>query len=71
MSQTRSAQTSKIPRSGSKTAQGSSELSVPVTSIRKVEADGVRVFYRVAGDPGPRSCCCCTGSRHLPSCSAN
>ena len=51
MSQTRSAQTAKMPGSGSKTAQGSSELSVPVTSIHKVEADGVRVFYRAAGDP--------------------
>jgi pimeloyl-ACP methyl ester carboxylesterase len=25
---------------------------VPVTSVHKVEADGVRVFYREAGDPG-------------------
>jgi pimeloyl-ACP methyl ester carboxylesterase len=24
---------------------------VPVTSVHKVEADGVRVFYRAAGDP--------------------
>src|SRR5258708_35952122 len=39
MSQTRSA------------AQGSSELSELVTSIHKLEADGVRVFYRAAGDP--------------------
>jgi len=51
MSQTRSAQTAKIPESGSKTAQGSSELSELVTSIHKVEADGVRVFYRAAGNP--------------------
>src|SRR5271170_6474575 len=29
----------------------SSDSSVPVTSIHKVEADGVRVFYRAAGDP--------------------
>jgi pimeloyl-ACP methyl ester carboxylesterase len=27
------------------------EFSLPVTSIHKVEADGVRVFYRAAGDP--------------------
>src|SRR6266436_6199945 len=33
---------------GLKTA---SEFSVPVTSVHKVEADGVRVFYRAAGDP--------------------
>jgi len=26
-------------------------FSVPTTSIHKVEADGVRVFYRAAGDP--------------------
>lgn len=26
-------------------------FAVPVTSIHKVEADGVRVFYREAGDP--------------------
>src|ERR1700751_5142657 len=40
MSQARSDQT-----------QRSSEFSVPVTSIHHVEVDGVRVFYRVAGDP--------------------
>jgi pimeloyl-ACP methyl ester carboxylesterase len=50
MSQTRSDQTAKNPGGGSKTAQGSHELSVPVTSIHKVEADGVRVFYRAAGN---------------------
>jgi pimeloyl-ACP methyl ester carboxylesterase len=31
--------------------QRSSQFSVPVTSIRKIEADGVGVFYREAGDP--------------------
>src|SRR5689334_17274742 len=51
MSQTRSAQTAEIRGSGSKTAQVSSELSELVTSIHKVEADGVRVFYRAAGNP--------------------
>ncbi len=49
---------------GLKTMPWSSEFSVPVTSIHKIEADGVRVFYRAAGDPNPRSCCCCTGSPH-------
>jgi pimeloyl-ACP methyl ester carboxylesterase len=44
MSQASSAQTSK-------TAEALSELSVPVTTINKVEADGIRVFYRAAGDP--------------------
>lgn len=29
----------------------SSDLTVPVTSIHNVEADGVRVFYRAAGNP--------------------
>jgi pimeloyl-ACP methyl ester carboxylesterase len=28
-----------------------SQLSIPVTSVHKVEADGVEVFYRAAGDP--------------------
>src|SRR6202008_2059156 len=27
------------------------KIGVPVTSIRRVEADGLRVFYREAGDP--------------------
>src|SRR4051794_36727471 len=51
MSQIHSTQTAKIPGSGSKTLQKPSELSVPVTSIDRIEADGVRVFYRAAGDP--------------------
>ena len=50
MSQARSAQTGKSSGSGLKTPQRSSELSVPATSIHNVEADGVRVFYRAAGD---------------------
>jgi pimeloyl-ACP methyl ester carboxylesterase len=29
----------------------SSDFSAPATSVQKVEADGVRVFYRAAGDP--------------------
>ena len=28
-----------------------SQFTVPVTSVHKVEADGVEVFYRAAGDP--------------------
>jgi pimeloyl-ACP methyl ester carboxylesterase len=28
------------------------ECDVPTTSVHKVDADGVRVFYRAAGDPG-------------------
>ncbi len=49
MNQARTTKTAK--RSGLKTPQESSGPSVPVTSIHRVEADGVRVFYRSAGDP--------------------
>ena len=51
MSPARSAQTTKNAEFESRTPKGSSDFSVPVTSIHKVEADGVRVFYRAAGDP--------------------
>ena len=27
------------------------QIAVPLTSVRKIEADGVRIFYRAAGDP--------------------
>jgi pimeloyl-ACP methyl ester carboxylesterase len=30
---------------------GLSKFAIPVTSVHKVEADGVEVFYRAAGDP--------------------
>ena len=33
----------------SRTAEA--QFSVPTTSIHRVEADGVRVFYRASGDP--------------------
>lgn len=51
MNQARSTQMAKSRASGLKTPQRSSELAAPVTSTHKVEADGVRVFYRAAGDP--------------------
>src|SRR5215467_14343462 len=51
MNRTRSTQMAKSPGFESKTQQQSSEISIPATSIHKVEADGVRVFYRAAGDP--------------------
>ena len=51
MSQARSSQTKKSPDLGSKTLQRPSDFPVPVTSVHKVEADGIRVFYRAAGDP--------------------
>jgi pimeloyl-ACP methyl ester carboxylesterase len=50
MKTARSPQTAKGAGFGSTTAHRPSELSMPVTSIHKVEADGVRVFYRMAGD---------------------
>jgi len=42
MGQARSTQTTKSPGFG---------VTIPNTSIHHVEADGVRVFYRAAGDP--------------------
>jgi pimeloyl-ACP methyl ester carboxylesterase len=33
------------------TLAAESNLSAPVTSIHKIEADGIRIFYRAAGDP--------------------
>jgi pimeloyl-ACP methyl ester carboxylesterase len=51
VSQARSSQTKNTPDLGSKTLQRSSDFPVPVTSLHKVEADGIRVFYRAAGDP--------------------
>jgi pimeloyl-ACP methyl ester carboxylesterase len=50
MSQARSAQTNKSPASELKAAQRSSGDSVPITSVHKVEVDGLRVFYRAAGN---------------------
>ena len=50
MSQARSTQTAKSLGFGLKTPQRSG-FSVPSTSVHRVEADGVRVFYRAAGDP--------------------
>ena len=38
-------------RSPQKVRQRSSDVDALVTSIHRVEADGVRVFYRAAGDP--------------------
>jgi pimeloyl-ACP methyl ester carboxylesterase len=50
MSQARSSQTTKNAELESRTPKRSHDFSVQVTSIHKVEADGVRVFYRAAGD---------------------
>jgi pimeloyl-ACP methyl ester carboxylesterase len=33
------------------TAGHAAQVAIPLTSIRRVEADGVNVFYRAAGDP--------------------
>ncbi len=46
MSQVSSAQQTK---SNSRPAEP--KFAIPLTSVRKVEADGVQVFYRAAGDP--------------------
>ena len=51
MSQGRTTPGAKSPGSRLKTPQQSSALSVPVTSIHRIKADGVNVFYRTAGDP--------------------
>jgi pimeloyl-ACP methyl ester carboxylesterase len=37
--------------SGVQSEQATSAGSVPVTSVNSVEADGIRIFYRSAGDP--------------------
>src|SRR5277367_3550591 len=44
MSQNPSAQTALSRPAGA-------QFAMPLTSIRKIEADGVQVFYRAAGDP--------------------
>lgn len=49
MSQARSSRATK--KSEPKTSQQSSMCSVPVTSFHRIQADGVHVFYRAAGDP--------------------
>jgi pimeloyl-ACP methyl ester carboxylesterase len=55
MSQDLSAQTAKrafAPETPEMLARPTEiQATVPLTSVRKVEADGVQVFYRVAGDP--------------------
>lgn len=55
MSQNLSAQTAErafepdTPAMHSSPSKG--QIDLPLTSVRKIEADGVQVFYRVAGDP--------------------
>lgn len=51
MSQTYPTGGVKSPGTESRSQTGSGEFSVPVTSIHRVEADGIRIFYRAAGDP--------------------
>src|SRR5262249_42876552 len=55
MSETTSQRVTKRPQAGPNAREGPSavanaQFSVPPTSIHRVEADGVRVFYRAAGD---------------------
>lgn len=56
MSQTISAKTTKRSTLASETTEVNSraagaQFGIPVTSIQKIEADGIQVFYRSAGDP--------------------
>src|SRR5262249_49324620 len=50
MTQSRTTPAVKSPGPRSK-ASGQFSEALPVPSIHKVEADGVHVFYRAAGDP--------------------
>src|SRR5262252_5859680 len=50
MSKTRSTEKAKHPVFASKTPQQSLGSPLAITSIPRVEADGIRVFYRAAGD---------------------
>ena len=47
------------------------KLAMPLTAVHKVEADGVQVFYREAGEPGTPVVLLLTGSRHRRSCFVN
>ena len=51
MSQVLSAQKANIAANETLSRPIEPQFTVPVTSIHKVEADGVQVFYRAAGDP--------------------
>jgi pimeloyl-ACP methyl ester carboxylesterase len=51
MSPAVSGQATTTATNGPQTGKANSQSGVPVTSIQKVEADDVRVFYRSAGDP--------------------
>ena len=56
MSEVLSAQKANVAAIGRETTEAISrstepQFAVPVTSIHKVQADGVQVFYRAAGDP--------------------
>jgi hypothetical protein len=55
MSQSLTALAAKSIGSRFKAQQQSSEFSVPVTSVHRIKADGVHVFYRAAGDPNSGS----------------
>src|ERR1700756_657952 len=51
MTQNPSAQTTnpETPEMLSRPTEG--QVALPLTSVREIEADGVQVFYRAAGDP--------------------
>ena len=66
--------TDATPRTATKRAaasQNPARSHVPLTSVHKVEADGVQVFYRAAGDANAPVISYCTDSLHHLSCSAN
>src|ERR1700727_2313394 len=50
MGQITSGQTAKTPTSAANGHPSSSRSNIPVTSVHRVEADGIKIFYRAAGD---------------------
>jgi pimeloyl-ACP methyl ester carboxylesterase len=50
MGQITSEQTAKTLLTGADGHQSSSQSNIPATSVHRVEADGIQVFYRMAGD---------------------
>src|SRR5260370_7681440 len=51
MSQNPSAQTTNSETPEILSRPNEAQVAMPLTSVRKMEADGVQVFYRAAGDP--------------------
>ena len=51
MSQNPSAQTTNSETPEILSRPNEAQVAMPLTSVRTIEADGVQVFYRAAGDP--------------------